>query len=487
MNRFIACRLLAGLTAMQLCAAFACADNAVAKAPLPDAATRAQGLRMVDEAYKEQIAKAHTQAEKTALASDLIRSAGETKDKIADQFALYSKAVEIAAQAGDASTAFVAVDMISRQFEVDSLALQVDTLARLANTLKQTSEQKVFIEHCDAAIDEAVVQERYDVIKHISDFELSMARRYGDAASLKMVTLRVGETHPARIAFDKQKAALAALGRNPADPEANLVVGSYQCFIREDWKAGLPLLARCGDAALKSLAARDLAAGSDAQAINAAADGWWDRAAKERGLAQKHVLRRAAALYTEALPSLTGLAKTKAEKRCATSTTATGFSARGMTLGEVLTQFTFPNKTFHIAGDAITGMAETGIIWRDTAERMQSFEYGFLMKAKWYQMLAIDIDGHQYVYSRGHWGNGETMLRGGPKGEVHLPGKVEKGDAWASIKVRVAQNKATFFYNGVEAGSCDLAAPATPESKVKIGFSSYGTQVSIKDLYLVEK
>jgi hypothetical protein len=491
MSRFVVCRLLLVLIAFHLCARITGAEDVAPKVAPPDASTRVQDMKMVDDVYKAQIAAAHTQAEKTALATEFIRLAGESKDKTAEQFALYSKAADVAAQAGDAVTALAAIDILCRRFEVDSLAMHADMLGKLANAVKQVSEQKTFIEHCDAAIDHAVIQERYDLVKRIGDFEISVARKYGDAASLKTANARIAETHAARIAFDKQKTALAALGRNPADPAANLVVGSYQCFIREDWSKGLPLLAKGSDAALKTLAERELS--SDAPAKAALADAWWDRAAKERGLAQKHIQRHAAMLYTDALPSLTGLSKTMAEKRIASLTTSgVAFGARAMTLDEILTRFTFPNKTFHLEKDAITGMAEnyddlSKYVWLTNRETMQSFEYGLSIKAKWYVAAVIEIDGRRYRFTHGFQGVNDSMIDiSGIRGERYPVG-VKDPNAWASIKAVVDQNKVTFTYNGTLVGSCDVKTPMTPASKVRVGFSSHGTQISVKDVYLVEK
>jgi hypothetical protein len=493
MSRLIGGRLLIVMAAMHLCAAIACADNAAAKLPPPDAGVRAHETRMVDDVYKEQIAKARTVAEKTALAVELIRLAGESKDKTAEQFALFSKASEIAAQAGDAATAVGAIDRLSERFQVDALAMHLDVLARLSTTLKQTSEQKAFIEHCDAAMEDAILQERYDLVKRVSDLEIAAARKYGDAASLKAANARSAETRAAHIAFDKQKAALAALARNPADPEANLTVGKYQCFSRNDWKSGLPFLARSGDAALKSLAEKELAASGDAQAKAALADGWWDRAAKEQGLAQKHVHRRAAMLYNEALPSLTGLTKTKAEKRIATLTVAgIPFSARAMTLDEIMTRFTFPNKSFHIAGDAVTGNAEnyddaTKYVWLENPETMQSLEFGLAMKAKNYRAAVVEIDGRRYRFTQGFQGVNDCMIDiSGIRGERY-PMAIKNQNDWISIKGVVDQNKVTYFLNGALVGSCDVQTPMTKSSKIRIGFSSHGTPISVKDVYLVEK
>jgi hypothetical protein len=193
------------------------------------------------------------------------------------------------------------------------------------------------------------------------------------------------------------------------------------------------------------------------------------------------------------LPSLTGLAKTKAEGRCA-SLTAAGipFNARGMTLGEVLTRFTFPNKTFHIDGDAITGMAENSdsfdkYVWLENPETMQSFEFGFVIKANSHHTAAVEIDGQRYLYARGHWANNASILKVVGKWEKALPAFVEKPNAWASMKIVVEKNKVTFFYDGQIVAACDVLTPMTSASKVKGGFTSSGMLFSVKDVYLVQK
>ena len=53
---------------------------------------------------------------------------------------------------------------------------------------------------------------------------------------------------------EEVRVALATLKTNPTDPEANLVVGKYHCFVKDEWEKGLPMLLKGNDAALKELA-----------------------------------------------------------------------------------------------------------------------------------------------------------------------------------------------------------------------------------------
>ncbi len=92
-------------------------------------------------------------------------------------------------------------------------------------------------------------------------------------------------------------------------------------------------------------------------------------------------------MYFQAAPSLTGLRKSKAEQRTASlDSKVTLVNSHGMSLNEVMARFTFPNDSFHITGDCITGKGEDcdrfdKYVWLTNAETMPSFEFGFSIKA----------------------------------------------------------------------------------------------------------
>ncbi|MDB5290965.1 MAG: hypothetical protein JWL69_2206 [Phycisphaerales bacterium] len=449
-------------------------------------------MRLVEAALKTEIANANTPATKTALATKLIKMATEAKDKPAEQFALCSKAREIATQSADATTVFAAIDELSEHFQIDALGMKAESLAKIADAVGRHFDTKAFLEHCGASIHDALIQDKFEIAQRVSESAVSAARKSHDATSLKWATAREAEVRSARIAFDKQKLALITLNQNPADPEANLVVGKYFCFVRDDWKNGLPLLVRGGDTALKSIAGQELAATDDPHADVALADAWMDLAAKTQGPTRQYMWLRAVKWYDDAGPSLTGLARIRAQRIRASLRENGTWLSGNLTPDEVAARFIFPNTTFRIDGDTITGKAgdcddQTTFVWLKDAKNMESFEFGFGIKSKWYQIAAVDIDGQKYWFSRGHWWNGQSgiFIRG--KGEQKFPGAVKNPNDWASIKVVVEDNKMTFYCNGDVAGSCDLVTPMTKSSLVKVGFSSHQTEVSVKDLYFFKK
>ena len=114
---------------------------------------------------------------------------------------------------------------------------------------------------------------------------------------------------------EKVEQAIKTLKTNPADPEANLVVGSYYCFRKDDWEKGLPMLAQGSDAALKQLATTELGKPTAPEEQKKLGDGWWDLAGSKAELAWKSSQQRAAHWYREAIPHLEGPAKAEVEKK----------------------------------------------------------------------------------------------------------------------------------------------------------------------------
>src|SRR5207302_835604 len=141
---------------------------------------------------------------------------------------------------------------------------------------------------------------------------------------------------------------------------------------------------------------------------------------------------------------------------------------------------TFPSKSFHIAGDCITGLSghcdtRTDHVWLTQPEHVQNFEFGLSMKAKWYHMLTMEIDEKYVGFSVGHWSNGGTLIMGGKSNKRLIDKKIKNANEWASLKIRVNGTAVTYIYNGETVGEAELAEPLTANSKVKVGFSSSDT------------
>ena len=84
--------------------------------PQPDAKAVATARAEIDELYAKELAKAKTAADKSALARDLLRTASETDDDPAAQFALMHLARELAIQATDRRRAMETVEAVVLRF-----------------------------------------------------------------------------------------------------------------------------------------------------------------------------------------------------------------------------------------------------------------------------------------------------------------------------------------------------------------------------------
>ncbi|HWE02529.1 MAG TPA: hypothetical protein VG326_08965 [Tepidisphaeraceae bacterium] len=456
---------------------------------IPDPAAQAKSRKLFKGIYAKELAD-HSAAARRELAAKLLAQAASISDAPADEFVLLAAATDAGREGSDLGVLCKAADVMADVYDVDGLRLKSDRAMKM--TLRSDSPA-VEADNCRAGMklaDELVVAEDYTSALRILQ---SLRSAAPDATLRSEVSARIRDVDAQRIAAEHVVGQIRKLKTTPDDPAANLAVGKYLCFVKGDWAAGLPLLAKSTDVPLKAIAQQELSAASDARAILSLADAWIGLAAKTTGTAQARMQRRAVKWYDEALPSLTGLEKVIVEKkRGSLMANLTGFNGHRMSPEEVVGRFTFPNKTFHINGDTITGEAGNcdtlaDYIWLGRPENMHSFEFGFDIKAKWDQIAAVEIDGRPYTFSRGHWGNGDTKVWAQGHQERHVPGNVKSAADWDSIKVTVEDGKMIFFYNGVIAATEELVTPITKTSMVKVGFSSNSTGISVRNVYISER
>jgi formylglycine-generating enzyme required for sulfatase activity len=154
--------------------------------------------------------------------------------------------------------------------------------------------------------------DRLDIAVPLAEIAQASARECKDKVILNRVTERKTEITEWSKASETIQDPLVVLEERPLDPAANLAIGKYHCFFRSDWKRGVPMLALGSDAALKELAALELAERPDLIRVG---DGWWELGAKEVVSTRVKMQHHAAEFYRLALSSLTGLTKSKVESR----------------------------------------------------------------------------------------------------------------------------------------------------------------------------
>ncbi len=292
-----------------------CQDNA----PIPSEPAQQQALTLIKEVYGREWEAAKSLAQKQALAKKLLERANQSTDT-ANRYVLLKVARDVAAQAGDAELAFRAIDTMASRYDVDAYKLKGAALSQAAKSATLQKLRSTIAKLSLELIDQAVEKDDFVAAKYVGGLAVDAARKAKEYALVKQIVARNEEVEEIAKVYADIQEALATLKGNPVDPEANLEVGRYFCFVKGNWEHGLPVLALGVDGESKKLAVKELRGVSSAEDRAALGDGWWELASACEGTAQKRLQGRAEYWYRQALPGLTGLVKDRVEKRIAETT-----------------------------------------------------------------------------------------------------------------------------------------------------------------------
>ncbi|MFI5380060.1 MAG: PA14 domain-containing protein [Tepidisphaerales bacterium] len=288
----------------------------VAATPMavPDAESQARAEKTVREVFAKDYLLRQP-AERAALAAKLLDEAARTDDDPAALYVLLREARDIAASVADVSLLSQALRRLEARFQVKSPA---ETLATLVAANRAAVTQRAsgpVARACLVAADRTAVLDDLDTAGRLA----AVARSAADRAHDQPLILRAiaKEKELALLAAERGKSLEAAdvLKQKPDDPAANLATGAYLCCVRNDWTAGLPLLARSPESPLRTAAQLDLSSPDEPGRQLDLANQFWDLATAESGLKRAHLQQRAALWYRKALVSLTGLNRSAAESR----------------------------------------------------------------------------------------------------------------------------------------------------------------------------
>jgi hypothetical protein len=154
-----------------------------------------------------------------------------------------------------------------------------------------------------------------DTAAKASALATSASIRSRDAAAVaraKALAKRVAQHKADERLFE---GAMKSLARDANDPRANLTAGRYLCVERNDWTAGVPLLAKSAEPAVKALAEKERARPATPDAMIALGDAWWELPDGRGGFTQAQARRRAVHWYEKALPDVKGVARVPVEAR----------------------------------------------------------------------------------------------------------------------------------------------------------------------------
>jgi hypothetical protein len=250
-------------------------------------------------------------AERIRLAYRLLQAAKASKQPD-ERYVLLHQGRGLASQAGDVALALEAIEMTG-DFDIDVLEEESDALLAFAEKGNNPDQIKALYDGSQRVIAQALSEDRYELAADLAN-GVSRACQRSKGFRKKAMEQRDWVRDYCRRQAQRQQAE-AKLKTNPDDADAHLLLGRCYC-LGDDWKKGLPHLAKGGDAQLRQLAEQDLAAPRESAAQIKLADAWWTLGKAHQGEEADALLLRAGYWYDRAHATPTsGFNRLKAEKR----------------------------------------------------------------------------------------------------------------------------------------------------------------------------
>ncbi|MEE2642555.1 MAG: hypothetical protein VX768_18130 [Planctomycetota bacterium] len=294
--------------------------------PVPGKEESRASLDLVREIYGDRYDAARSQKAKSELAREILDAADLEKDVVATHV-LLELGRNIAINAGEVDLTIDFVNRLCDQYQVDAEDQRIKALTRLCAKVP-VDQTESMIERVGDACDSAIEKDRYGSIGQLVKALVKLTVRSRESEYREIALEMQKQLVVMRDLHEKVRSYLKNLEKNPADLEANLVVGKYYCFVKGLWTAGMECLAKSGEADFQSIAKLELQSPMTAESRLELADQWWELSARQENEDEKVLMMiRAGSHYSLSAPRLNGLQKAKAVARAAE---AAGFGELGV-------------------------------------------------------------------------------------------------------------------------------------------------------------
>lgn len=284
------------------------------KVPPPTDEQAADATKLVREIYEPEYRAAATPSDKANLARSILDAALAENDLTA-RFVMLRLARNIAINAGDVGQTQDCLDAIDKYFDVDVLQMRMESAVRLCSKVDPESSDDL-MSFVEDSVRSGLHADRYEMLNPLAKaFGVFAAKSRSSSAKEKASEIQQQIKRSAAI-YKKAAPFVEALKANPVDPEANLAVGSYYCFVKHRWAEGLKMLSRGSDPDLAELAQTEIKATDSKEDQLRLGDLWWEQALKQTdNNIQVAMKLRAGQHYLKCSGKLKGLSAAKARKR----------------------------------------------------------------------------------------------------------------------------------------------------------------------------
>ncbi|MDY0169747.1 MAG: LamG domain-containing protein, partial [Thermoguttaceae bacterium] len=247
------------------------------------------------------------------------------------QYVLMRNAWELSAKAGDVDRAMTMIDQAAELYAMNPLDAKVDVVKTAERSARAGSDAEAalpqLLERTESLIGLLLDEDHYAAaVELVEQVGIPVAGRIDDGRQVAEWIERRTEFRNLQEEYAPVARARESLQADPSDAAANLTVGRWLCLVKGHWPEGLQYLALGGNEPLARLAARDLEGPSGAEQQIELADGWWNLSQhaefRQKPPVAASLQARATLWYHEALPSVSGPLRERAEKRLGISGTA---------------------------------------------------------------------------------------------------------------------------------------------------------------------
>jgi hypothetical protein len=283
--------------------------------PIPPEEERRRATQTFSSLYRSEYQQAKTDEDKQELAEEMLTRAEALRSDPVGRFVALEVGRKIATEAGDLHLALRAADDLIAEFQVDDLAVKSEVLAGTLRRELSEKDNDLVLEAASSTAEQALAQNELQLASRLIVAALAAARRTRDQQKISDVVTLKKRVDRAELAYGRVLEAIDQLDQSEGDPDANLTVGSYYCFVVQRWEDGLPMLARGADPRISRVAELELQPPLTPREQVAVADLWWEMG-EQGGRFSQAMTERAAHWYEIALGGLdAGMQRVKAEVR----------------------------------------------------------------------------------------------------------------------------------------------------------------------------
>lgn len=290
-------------------------ERVTTRLPPPNGDELKQAQQQVRDIFKDDFALAKRPEQKGALAAKLIKQADNTRDDPTGRYVLLTEARDLTVAALNGDGSLELADRIAKLYDVDPIALKLDSIKQISVTMKSTLSLQVATETCFELADESVRNGNFEVATELMRLATSMAIKSKLGKLRDESKVRTDLLTQKRKLHDESEQAKKTLEDSPDDSTAHERLGRYLCFVLDDWETGLPHLAKSTTPLLRAAAELELEANSNADKLGELAEAWYDFSKTAKLIDKPFAQARSLKWYREVIKSATGLSRVRAQTR----------------------------------------------------------------------------------------------------------------------------------------------------------------------------